>query len=151
MQSNTYISKIHFEASVADGEVINSTFEDTPITISHGNSDILKVLDKAILNMKVGETSSFKICPCCAYGEYKQDMVVSILKENVIDISGNSAKLNSTGDYHEIIAETERLYILDMNHPLAGKSINYKIEVLERESLEGTSNLVFLDNYRAFQ
>lgn len=130
--------RIHYEGSLEDGTVFDSTLEKEPFEFTLGQERIIPGFENAITGMNEGETKTVLISPEDAYGQYREELVAIIEKSQIppnIDPrigmmlqarSQEGAITNLT-----ITEITENTVTLDGNHPLAGKSLNFEIELLE--------------------
>jgi len=98
--------------------------------------------DTGVMGMAVGETKALKCAPAEAYGEVNTENVMKVPKKEVVDAVGEEyavagAKLMVGQGMTAVITEiTEEEVTLDCNHPLAGKTLNFDIEVMSIERLD---------------
>ena len=101
-----------------------------------GGSQGIKGFDDAILGMKEGEEKQFSISPADAYGKHDPTLIQKVPKE----IFPQDAELVSgllfeaglpTGEKVPAMITTieEGIVSVDLNHPLAGKRLNFKIKL----------------------
>lgn len=93
-------------------------------------------MEKALLNMKVGEKKEVIAKPEEAYGEYDKEKVIAVSIKRLRAAGydriqpGMEVKLgDSVGRVKRV---TERYAYIDFNHPLAGKTLKIEVEVLEK-------------------
>ncbi|OJH49981.1 peptidylprolyl isomerase FKBP-type [Methanohalophilus portucalensis FDF-1] len=91
--------------------------------------------------MEEGEEKEFRLEPSEAYGEYNDGLSQPVPKDNIqsdIDVEVGMMLLVKTPDGQELPAKIAEVgdeeVILDMNHPLAGKALNFNIQVKEISS-----------------
>ena len=91
--------------------------------------------------MKEGEKKSIFIPLEQAYGKYEEQAEIKVPREDfpkefrfIIDerIEGNTK--SGKAATATIVEVTKKEVTLDMNHPLAGKNLNFEIELLEIEN-----------------
>lgn len=123
-----------------DGEVIDSSNGGEPITFEIGASQMIPGFEKALIGMKVGEKKSFELAPEDAYGMEDPKMFQEIPKDKlppeiepaidlVLYLKGQDGR-----PYPVKIAEVkDDTVILNFNHPLSGKTLNFDIEVVSVE------------------
>ena len=135
------IIKVDYEGSLDDGSIFDSTEKNggTPLKFEVGGGQIIKGFDDAVIGKEVGEEAfSIKLQPSEAYGDYNKDLIRKMPKnlfpkeqdpkpDMIIQV------MDETG--HVMLAaikyvEDENV-IVDMNHPLAGKVLNFKIKIIE--------------------
>ena len=152
---NKYISvsyKLYSNASGEKPELIEETAEGEPFIFVSALGMTLDAFEAQIVPLKVGDKFDFTLNPNDAYGEYEASGKQS-LPRKVFEINGkldtrfiyegavvplaspDGARFNGT-----IIEIGEEDITVDLNHPLAGKSLNFVGEVLE--SREATNEEV---------
>ena len=93
---------------------------------------VLKGLDEALLTMKIGDKKTVTITPEKAFGERKTEMIklmpMATFKEQNIDPTpGGYVNINNFNG--RVISVNGGRVNVDFNHPLAGKSLEYEVEV----------------------
>ncbi len=129
--------KVHYKGTLDDGTVFdNSHDRGETLDFELGAKRLLPDFEEAVVGMAVGDTKSFRIVE--GYGTYNPEAVVKVPREAFppdfafevgTAVQGTSptgqplvAKINSVTD-----TEVE----LDHNHPLAGKDLNFEVELVE--------------------
>ena len=130
---------VHYRGTLDDGtEFDNSYDRGETLTFEVGVGQMIKGFDAGVVGMAVGETKSIKITADEAYGQRQTEAVQSIPKtsfpENFQFIIGQ--QVQGTGPNGEnisavLISEEEDTATLDFNHPLAGKDLNFSVELVE--------------------
>jgi len=135
--------KVHYHGTLNDGTVFDSTYEESPMDFTIGDGEIIPGFEEAVEGMDEGEKKSITVEPDKAYGEYNEKGVVQVPRENLPeDIQpemGMMLQLNTPEDqvvYVTITDMDEENVTLDANHPLAGKTLNFDIELLQINSPE---------------
>ena len=107
-----------------------------PVWVEVGKGRLIDALEKALLNMKVGEKKEVIAKPEEAYGEYDKEKVIAVSIKRLRAAGydriqpGMEVKLgDSVGRVKRV---TERYAYIDFNHPLAGKTLKIEVEVLEK-------------------
>jgi FKBP-type peptidyl-prolyl cis-trans isomerase 2 len=132
-----YKVNIKFEAKLESGESVLKTEEGQPLEIVIGERTIPKAIEKAILNMKVGETKSIKLEPIEAFGPKLDNLVIDLPKEGFghdcnLGI-GEKVSLDSPDGkkFIGIIKEIKDTNItVDFNHPLAGERLVFTVTIV---------------------
>tara|TARA_R110000803_G_scaffold39315_4_gene84830 strand:+ start:19294 stop:19731 length:438 start_codon:yes stop_codon:yes gene_type:complete len=134
--------KVHYVGKLTDGtEFDNSKQREKPLEFIIGEGKMLTSFENTVRGMSVGETKTVNIEYSLAYGNVKPEAVVKVPREDfpkefrfVIDevIQGKTTKGVATKA--RILEVTTDKVTLDMNHPLAGKDLNFEIELLEIEN-----------------
>ena len=130
--------RVHYEGQLTDGTIFDSSLKREPIEFILGQDTVIPGFEQAVIGMEAGESKDVSIPPEDGFGEYSEDLVVNIEK-NILppDINpelGMQLEVSSEEETPRVftIAEiAEDSVTLDGNHPLAGKEIAFKIELLE--------------------
>lgn len=135
--------KVHYHGTLSDGTVFDSTYEESPMDFTLGEGEIIPGFEEAVEGMDEGEKKSITVEPDRAYGDYNEKGVVQVPRENLPeDIQpeeGMMLQLNTPEDQVVYVTVTEmdqENVTLDANHPLAGKTLNFDIELIQVNSAE---------------
>lgn len=131
--------KIDYTGTLDDGSVFDSSENHgQPLEFTVGAGQVIPGFEEAVRDMEEGEEKEFRIEPCDAYGEYNEELAQQVPKNVVrsdMDIEVGMMLLVRTPDGREIPARVTEIgdeqLTLDMNHPLAGKALNFSIKVVE--------------------
>jgi FKBP-type peptidyl-prolyl cis-trans isomerase SlyD len=131
--------KIDYVLKVDDLIYENTLKSNSPLVYIHGNGEIIAGLEDNLLGMEVGEKKIFSVLPEKAYGARKKEAVQEVPRIRMPDKSeptvGHAFVLKDSHSGHSISAVIvevrDETMVLDLNHPLAGKTLNYEVKVLE--------------------
>ena len=130
--------KIHFTGKLQDETVIETSKDRDPLEFKIGEGNVIPGLEQGVIGMAAGDKKTIAVSPEEGFGQQQEDLVVDLKKsefpEDVEFAVG--AYLNiETSDSKEFKAKVveikEDTVALDANHPLAGITINYDVELLE--------------------
>jgi FKBP-type peptidyl-prolyl cis-trans isomerase 2 len=132
---------IHYTCTLEDGTVASdSKVTNDPLEFSVGSKEVLSGIDESVLGMAVGEEKSFTLTPEKGYGEYFDERVSEMPKENIPahflnqlgpgSIIPLMSKDGSSRIVATIVEIKDESILVDMNHPLAGKVLNFDVEVV---------------------
>jgi len=138
--------KVSYTAKLEDGTVIDTTIEEVAkehgiysenarygdIALVVGEGHVVKGLDEALVGKEVGFRGEVVVPPEKAFGEHNPEKkeVVSITKFKERPEIGQRVRVGEkVGTVERIIG---RRVIVDLNHPLAGKTLTFDVEVRER-------------------
>ena len=129
--------KIEYTGTLEDGTIFDSSTEHgNPLEFEVGSGQVIKGFDDAILGMKEGEEKQFSIAPADAYGEHDPTLVQKVPREifppdaELVPGLLFEAGLPTGEKIPATITEVqEGIISVDLNHPLAGKKLNFKIRV----------------------
>ena len=75
--------KVHYTGKLKDGSVFDSSENREPLAFTLGSGNMIPGFEQAVLGMDVGDKKTAEIPSDQAYGEKREDMVISVPKENV--------------------------------------------------------------------
>jgi|TARA_Y100000310_G_C20499590_1_gene723284 FKBP-type peptidyl-prolyl cis-trans isomerase 2 len=133
--------KVHYRGTFSDGEEFdNSYIRGQALEFKVGAGEMIHGFDSAVSGMTEGEKKTITLTPEMAYGDHRADAVQKVQKgafpadfefEVGEMVQGNTPN----GPFVAKIAALEEDEVtLDLNHPLAGKELNFEIELLEIQS-----------------
>jgi len=131
--------KVDYEGTLDDGTVFDSSKNHgVPLEFEVGSGQIIKGFDEAVQGMENGEEKEIKLSPAEAYGERKEELMKEFPKDMLPKepepVAGAGVMLG-TPDGKKIPAMIkevkEKVVIIDLNHPLAGKNLTFKIKVVD--------------------
>ena len=133
--------KVHYSGTFNDGEKFDSSFDrGEPISFTVGAGQMISGFDNSVVGMEVGEVKDIKLNPEEAYGPRNEEAVKEIDKSQFPEEFDFSVGLEVHGNTQHgqpligfILSEQEDTVTLDFNHPMAGKELNFKVELVEIE------------------
>lgn len=112
--------------------VYNPKVSYKPVVLIVGADFIIKGLDEALKDMKIGEKRKVDIPPAKAFGERQEKLIRTIplarFKEQNLDPLPGSV-VNIGNMRGRIMSADGGRVKVDFNHPLAGKTLEYEIEI----------------------
>ena len=130
--------KVHFEGSLEDGTVFGSTTDEEPFEFTVGEKNMLPGFENTVIGMHAGDTKTITLPPEEAYGPYKEEHIF------MTDRSGFPPEINievgkrlqarlQDGQIAVVTIKhiTDDDVVLDVNDPLAGKTLIFKIDLVE--------------------
>lgn len=131
-------SVVRFEYTVSDesGEVLQSNKGKEPVTYTHGRLEIISGLEKALSEMEVNQEKNIRVRPEEAYGEVDPKGFKEVPKTDLpLSDPQVGTALNARGPQgEEVLIHIREVkpntVVLDFNHPLAGKTLNFDVKVL---------------------
>ena len=130
--------KTHYRGTLDDGTQFDSSYDrGEPIEFTCGAGQMIPGFDAAVVDMALGEKKSVHIPAKDAYGEYNEQAVQKIPADQVPNADqlpvGQTVYFNSPyGPMPAtVVSVTIDEVVLDMNHELAGKDLNFDIELVE--------------------
>ncbi|MHB1359295.1 MAG: FKBP-type peptidyl-prolyl cis-trans isomerase [Rhodocyclaceae bacterium] len=129
---------LHYRVTTSDGSELISTFGTTPATLQLGNGELAPPLEVCLAGLPVGERHVFMREPADAFGAHNPALVKRLLLEELPNDGADLAPhavieftAPSGGKFAGLVRELdEKAALVDFNHPLAGKSIRFEVEVI---------------------
>jgi FKBP-type peptidyl-prolyl cis-trans isomerase 2 len=129
---------VHYCGTLVEGEEFdNSRKRGEGITFKVGAGQMISGFEEGVVGMSVGDTKRITIYPENAYGLRNEEAVQSVSKTSFPDdfdyTVGNAVQgTNPDGQplIAKIISEQAEAVTLDFNHPLAGQTLVFEIELL---------------------
>jgi len=129
---------VHYTGRLENGDVFDSSEGREPLKFTVGTGQLIKGFDNAVVDMASGEKKTVIISPEEGYGERREDHVVDFPKANVpSDMTlevGMIVQMSDQSGRPIPVIVTEILddvVKMDVNHPLAGKTLEFDIEIVE--------------------
>ena len=134
--------KLHYRGTLNDGTQFDSSYDrNEPLEFICGIGMMIYGFDKAVANMEVGQITNIHLMPEEAYGEPDPRMVFEILIKDLPGCEelevGQRAFLTDTAGNPvpvKVIAKDDQFITFDANHDMAGKELNFKIELVSVET-----------------
>jgi FKBP-type peptidyl-prolyl cis-trans isomerase 2 len=120
------------------GEVFDSSKDRDPLEFTLGNQELLAGFEEGVVGLKPGESKTVTLEPEEAFGDRQEDLVLEVAKnefpQHINPTVGLQLRLtNSSGDaLTAVITEVGKESVtVDGNHPMAGQTVVFDIELLE--------------------
>lgn len=138
-----------------DGEIVDRTTKERPLDYIHGTRSLLDKFEENIAGLEPGSTFEFTLAPDQAYGEIDPDRIIDLpmqafevngeVQKNLLVPGATIPMLNGRGNVvpGKVLEVNETTVKMDLNSPMAGKTLNFKGEILtvrdatEKELKEG--------------
>jgi peptidylprolyl isomerase len=130
--------KVHYTGKMDDGKVFDTSMDREPIEFKLGSNQVIPGFENSIIGMEVGEKKNVEIASNDAYGKYRSELVLQIPKAQIpaeVETKvGDKLQMKSDkGDTLVVVITkvNEDGITIDGNHPLAGKDLQFELEVME--------------------
>lgn len=127
--------KLHYTGRFPDGTVFDSSDGRDPIEFEVGSGEIIPGLDKAVLAMAEGQTDTVTVEPEDAYGQWEEALVHQVdrsqLPEEATEGAALEAEVNGQKAILWVTEIGDDTATVDANHPLAGKTLVFDVELIE--------------------
>ena len=137
---NTEVTR-HFALRLENGDTVDSTFDKDPATFKVGDGNLVPGFEAAIFGFKAGDKRTLEILPENAFGQPNPQNVQIIarsqfkdmeLSEGLLVIFNDAANTELPG---VVKAFDDDQVTIDFNHPLAGKTLTFEVEIKDVKAL----------------
>jgi FKBP-type peptidyl-prolyl cis-trans isomerase SlyD len=119
------------------GQVLDTSGGRQPLAYLHGAGNIIPGLERALEGKETGDTLSVSIPPDQGYGERKEEMLMTadpaqFPNRDMLKVGARFQIQTDQGRYlATVTAVTADAVTLDLNHPLAGETLHFDVEVMD--------------------
>jgi FKBP-type peptidyl-prolyl cis-trans isomerase SlyD len=130
------VVEFHYKLSDEQGELIESSFESEPVAILQGYKNMIEGVENALEGKGLGDKFSVTVAPEQAYGERQEEALQRVPVKHLQGAKrwqpGMVATVHTEQGQRQVtVVKVGKFMItVDINHPLAGKTLNFDIEVL---------------------
>ncbi len=137
--ANDKVVTMHYKLSLGSGEILDSSFErNAPFSFIAGHNQIIPGLEKSLMGMKAGDKKAIEVQPDEGYGERDDNLVQIVPREQIpeeIELFEGKV-LQAQGPQGvplevTVVKVTDEEVTIDMNHPLAGQTLHFDVEIME--------------------
>lgn len=129
--------KLHTVEANGEKVFVEETTTENPLTYLHGVGMMIPKFEAELAGLKAGDTKSFVIAPEEAYGDVDPNALAQLplemFEESGLPPVGAILPLsdNAGNEFRAIVVEvTDSAVVADLNHPMAGKTLNFEVEVI---------------------
>ncbi|MBA1198491.1 FKBP-type peptidyl-prolyl cis-trans isomerase [Pseudomonas shirazensis] len=132
---------LHFALHLENGDTVDSTFDKAPAVFKVGDGNLLPGFEAALFGFKAGDKRTVSVPPENAFGQPNPQNVQIMprsqfadmeLSEGLLVIFNDAANAELPG---VVKAFDEHQVTIDFNHPLAGKTLSFEVEILAVKAL----------------
>lgn len=131
-------AKIEFTGRTPDGAVFAEAPANHPLEFTLGQGEVLVGFEEAVLEMEPGEHKTVSVPPEKAFGPYDDQKEVKLAREQLqtdvtLEVGREVQVQDSQGKAAKALikAVDDASVTLDLNHPLAGKTLEFDIRLVE--------------------
>ncbi|WP_432481429.1 FKBP-type peptidyl-prolyl cis-trans isomerase [Moraxella sp. ZY200743] len=146
------VVSLHFEVSLPNGTVIDSTFgRHEPVSLTVGDESLLLGFEQVLINLKAGDVRTAHLPPEQAFGVWNSDNVQTFPRAKFSLSEPNPAvgmmmEFNDKGK-NSLVGVISKVgddeVEVDFNHPLAGQEVLFKVQIF-KVTPKGESSLKFV-------
>ena len=131
------VVSFHYTLSKVDGDQLESSEKTEPMTYLHGQDNILKALEYAMGGKQAGDKFQVTLAPAEAYGSRQENAEQRIPIKHLIYTGalrpGMTVKIKTDKGPRDVrVIKVGKFNVdVDTNHPLAGLSLSFNIEIVD--------------------
>ena len=129
--------KLHCIGKVEKQSFINAR-KEKPLEFEIGRGEMIPGIEKAVLGMGIGERKKFRLKPEDSFGQHREELILELYRSQfpehaTVEVGRRFKLKNKEGGMREIRItdiDGDRVTV-DGNHPLAGKDLEFEIQMLD--------------------
>lgn len=128
---------IDYQVRLATGQLVDSA-EKTggPVSFVCGAGEFLQPVEEKIIGLETGESIAVIVPPVYTYGYYDNKKVILIARERINGEISKGKPIKAPDEFGIqkqgfVVSEWQGALLIDFNHPLAGKHLNFFVKILE--------------------
>ncbi len=131
------VAFFHYTLTDDAGQEIDSSRDSSPLPYMHGTGQIVPGLETALEGRQVGDTFKVSVQPADGYGDSNPALVQKVPRQafatdQTLEPGMQFEAQGPQGGLVVVITDvTDEEVTVDANHPLAGKQLNFDVEVME--------------------
>jgi peptidylprolyl isomerase len=134
---NGLFVQVAYTGTLEDGQVFDTSEGRAPLEVPMGAGQMIPGFEAALMGMELGEKKTFTLAPEEAYGQHMPERIMDFPAEQIPEdmqpqVGQTIGVSTSEGQQMPALityVDDEKV-TLDLNHPLAGKSLTFAIEVV---------------------
>ena len=130
--------RVHYTGTLEDGSQFDSSRGGEPLEFALGQGQLIAGFENAVADLSTGESCSVTLAPDDAYGASNPEMIQDVPRTMMpegLDLQAGMVLQGQAGDGQvnnfTVVSFTDETVKLDANHPLAGKTLTFEIELVE--------------------
>jgi FKBP-type peptidyl-prolyl cis-trans isomerase SlyD len=131
------VVSLHYTLTDDLGVLLDSSRGQESFSYLHGYGSIIPGLESALEGCEAGFNSAIHVAPADGYGEYNPQAVFGVPREQFPPTEDIQAGMQVQGEGEHgvmnftVVDVNDQEVMLDANHPMAGKTLHFEVEVLE--------------------
>jgi FKBP-type peptidyl-prolyl cis-trans isomerase SlyD len=132
----------NYKLTLDSGEEVDRSPENEPFSFITGSNQVIPGLEKGMMGMSAGDKSKIRVEPADAYGQVNPELIGDVPRDQFpreMELKPGMM-FQSQGPDGPISASIKEVkdddtVVIDLNHPLAGKTLNFDVNVVEVREL----------------
>ena len=131
------VVRFHYTLKDDSGEVLDSADESSPMTYLHGHGSLMPELENALAGKTTGDQVEVKLSAAEAFGEREENAEQRVPLKHLGGARawkpGMTAVVHTQQGQRQVtvLKVGHTMATVDTNHPLAGKALNFNVEIVE--------------------
>ncbi len=129
--------RVNYVGRFENGSIFDSSKGHEPLEFTVGAEEVIPGFDRAVIGMKPGDSCNVVVSPEDGYGLHIPEMVAEVERQQIPDheklVLGSMLEVGLEDGQSlevQVVELSDTMVVLDGNHPLAGKSLHFEIEML---------------------
>jgi len=130
--------KVHYTGTLDDGRVFDTSKDRDPLEFKVGEGQIIPGFEQGVVGMEEGETRDIEVAPESAYGPRREELVMEVpvgeFPDHITPEVGMQLQIKQQDGtpFGVVITDVaDEAVTLDANHPLAGQTLYFQVELVE--------------------
>lgn len=134
---------LHFSLSLADGSIVDSNFDQAAATLVIGDGNMPAGFEEHLFGLQPGQQGCFIVLPEKAFGQHNPTNVQRMKRSSFPEDMALSEGLvvsfadANRGELPGVIQTIGEEVTVDFNHPLAGKTLTFNVDIIAVENSAG--------------
>ena len=144
---------LHFSLRLFEGEVVDSTFDGEPASLAMGDGSLPPGFERCLLGLRAGERATFDVDAADGFGEPHPENIQQFPRSAFAQFLEGSAgdagqplepgmvvsfSDAAGGQMPGVVAAVDQSQVtVDFNHPLAGRRLQFEVEIISVVSGDG--------------
>jgi FKBP-type peptidyl-prolyl cis-trans isomerase 2 len=121
---------VHYTGTLDDGSQFDSSAGREPLQFTVGSGQVISGFDEAVRGLGIGESRTVRMEASAAYGEYRDDMVITVPADQAPPGLVVGDQVQAGGMPATIVAVDDESVTIDANHRLAGQALTFAVELV---------------------
>ncbi|WP_150912634.1 FKBP-type peptidyl-prolyl cis-trans isomerase [Marinobacter halotolerans] len=129
---------VHYVLKNKLGELVDTSEGSEPLHFLQGSPGVIAGIQEAVKDRNIGDCLEVTVPPSMAYGEHNPELIRTVPRsmfEGVENLQVGMKFQTNTGDEAQVVQVVSidgNLIKVDANHPLAGFTLYFDLEIIER-------------------
>ena len=126
----------NYSLAIDDGTIVASSDDGDPLEYVHGREDLLPKLEEALEGKGAGDQVELTVAPEDGYGPRDENLIHRVERSQFepgadIQVGAQVTAMGPDGSFlMKVVGVADDVITLDANHPLAGATLKFNVEVL---------------------